>query len=110
MNYPKYRTSKSIQVKLAPQVAVMGCEYKHLVRAFGNPNLAADYGDEFDGVEKCAWHIQFETGQVAIISDVRPFGIHDMDYRIVKEWRVNAHDTLVYDWIKEIVRDMNPNA
>ena len=109
MNYPRHRTSKDIEVKMAPQIGVMECEYRHLVRAFGNPNLSTDFGDDFDGVEKCAWHIQFETGHVAKICDVRPFGIHDIDYRTVKEWRVNAHDERAYEWIKERIRDANPN-
>ncbi len=109
MNYPKHRTSKDIEVKMAPQIGVMECEYRHLVRAFGNPNLSTDFGDDFDGVEKCAWHIQFEGGQVARISDVRPFGMHEIDYRTVKEWRVNTHQPQVYEWIKERIRDANPN-
>ncbi len=108
MNYPKYRIGKDVEVKLAPQVGIMECEYRHLVKAFGNPSFSSDSGDEFDGVEKVAWHIQFETGHVAKISDVRPFGVHDMDYRYIKEWRVNAHEQHVYEWIKEMIRNLNP--
>ena len=108
MNYPKYRIGKDVVVRLAPQVGIMECEYRHLVKAFGNPTFSTDSGDEFDGVEKVAWHIQFETGHVAKISDVRPFGVHDMDYRSVTEWRVNAHEQDVYEWIKEMIRNLNP--
>lgn len=110
MNYPKHRMGKDIPVRLAPQVGVMQCNYVHLVRAFGNPNFSIDYGDEFDGVEKCAWHIQFESGETAKISDVRPFGSNELSYKDVKEWRVNAHSEHVYEWIKEKIRDANPNA
>ena len=108
MNYPKYRTDKNIVIRMAPQIGVMGCDYKHLARAFGNPNLSTDYGDEFDGVEKCAWHIEFETGVTAKISDVRPFGSNDLDYKAVKQWRVNSRDENTYGWIKERIRDANP--
>ena len=110
MNYPRHRIGKDVIVRLAPQVGVMKCDYKHLVRAFGNPNFSVDYGDDFDGVEKCAWHIEFETGVTAKISDVRPFGSNDLDYKAVKEWRVNSRDERVYEWIKEKIRDANPNA
>lgn len=110
MNYPKYRLGKSVEVKMTPQSGIMKCNYKHLVRAFGQPTFSTESGDEFDGVEKVAWHIQFETGHVAKISDVRPFGIHDMDFKTVSEWKVNSHNTEVYEWIKDIIRDANPNA
>lgn len=110
MNYPKHRMSKNIVVKMAPQLGIMGCEYRHLLKAFGLPTFSTDSGDEFDGVEKVAWHIEFETGHVAKICDVRPFGTHDIDYKTVKEWRVNGHDQKVYDWIMEKVRDANPNG
>ena len=110
MNYPKFRMGKDIVVKMTPQVGVMECAYKHLVKAFGNPNLSTEYGDEFDGVEKVAWHIQFQTGHVVKISDVRPFGTQETDYRTIKKWRVNTHDEKIYEWIKQIVRDSNPNA
>ena len=109
MNYPKHRMGKNITVKMAAQVGVMECEYKHIIKAFGQPTFSSDAGDEFDGIEKLAWHIEFETGHVARISDVRQFGIHDMDSRTVKEWKVNAHDEKVYEWIKEQIRDANPN-
>ena len=108
MQYPKYRVGKDIQIKLAPQVGVMSCDFKHLTRTFGNPLFSTDYGDDFDGVEKCAWHIQFQTGDVARICDVRPFGSNDLDYKAVQEWRVNSHNPVVYEWIKQIIRDANP--
>jgi hypothetical protein len=34
--------------------------------------------------------------------------MHEMDIRTVKEWKVNAHDEKVYEWIKEKIRDANP--
>lgn len=108
MQYPKYRVGKDIQIKLAPQVGVMSCDFKHLTRTFGNPLFSTDYGDDFDGVEKCSWHIQFQTGDVARICDVRPFGSNDLDYKAVQEWRVNSHNPDVYEWIKQIIRDANP--
>ena len=110
MEYPKHRLGKTIEVKMAPQVGIMSCQYRHILKAFGQPTFSTESGDEFDGVEKVAWHIQFETGHVAKISDVRPFGVHDIDYRTVNEWRVNAHDETVYDWIKNKIRDANPNG
>jgi hypothetical protein len=108
MNYPKHRLGKDIVVRLAPQVGVMECEFRHLLRAFGQPTFSTESGDDFDGVEKVAWHVEFETGHVAKISDVRPFGIHDLDYRSIKEWKVNAHTNEPYEWIKEKIRDANP--
>ena len=108
MKYPKYRLGKSVAVKMTPQSGIMKCDYKHILRAFGQPTFSTESGDDFDGVEKVAWHIQFETGQVAKISDVRPFGTHDIDHKTVKEWRVNSHNTDVFEWIKQIIRDANP--
>ncbi len=110
MSYPRHRMGKDIVVKMTPQVGVMECEYRHLVKACGQPTFTVDAGDEFDGVEKVAWHIQFETGHVAKICDVRPFGTHDIDYHVVKEWRVNAHNEEAYEWIKEKIRDANPSG
>ena len=106
-SYPRYRVDKHIPIKMAPQLGVMECLYKHLVKAFGNPSYSIDYGDDFDGVEKCAWHIEFESGQVAKISDVRPFGKQDSDYRTINNWKVNAHSENTYEWIKQIIRDKN---
>lgn len=108
MEYPKHRLGKNIEVKMAPQVGIMSCEYRHLLKAFGQPTFSTESGDDFDGVEKVAWHIQFETGHVAKICDVRPFGVHDMDFKTVTEWRVNAHDETVYEWIKNKIRNANP--
>ena len=109
MNYPKHRMGKGIVIKLAPQVGVMNCAYRHLVKAFGNPNFSVDNGDEFDGVENVAWHIEFESGEVARISDVRPFGKSEISYKDIVEWKVNAHSENAYNWIKEKIRDANPN-
>jgi hypothetical protein len=109
MNYPKHRMGKNVVVHLAPQVGVMDCKYRHLIRAFGQPTFSVDSGDDFDGVEKFAWHIQFESGEVARISDVRPFGRDDIGHTEINKWKVNAHSDKVYDWIKEKIRDANPN-
>ena len=108
MNYPRHRMGKDVVVRLPPQVGVMECEFSHLIKAFGQPTFSTEAGDEFDGIEKVAWHIEFETGHVAKVSDVRPFGLHEMDTRTVKEWKVNAHDEKVYEWIKQKIRDANP--
>lgn len=109
MNYPKHRVSKNVSVKLAPQIGVIGCEYRHILKAFGQPTFCTDYGDEFDGIEKCAWTIEFEGGQTVQISDVRPFGSNDLDYKQVKEWRVNSQSSETYEWIREKIIDANPN-
>jgi hypothetical protein len=107
--YPRYASGKNIQIKMTPQMATMGCDYHHLVRAFGQPSFSSDAGDEFDGIEKCAWHIEFETGERVRISDVRPFGMDDSVTK-TKEWRVNTLSQTAYEWIKQIIRDSNPNG
>jgi hypothetical protein len=108
--YPRYRMDKKLEPRMAPQIGVMECSYKHLVKAFGNPTLSIDYGDDFDGVENCAWIIEFESGDTAKISDVRPFGNQDMDHKHINNWKVNAHSKKTYEWIKEVIRDSNPNG
>ena len=110
MNYPRHRVSKNIQIKMAPQVGVMECEYRHLVRAFGNPSFSVDYGDDFDGIEKCAWHIEFEGGEVVKISDVRPFGTVDINYKTITKWKVNTHSSDAYQWSMAKIREANPKG
>jgi hypothetical protein len=110
MNFPRHRVSKNIQVKMTPQVGVMECEYRHLVRAFGNPSFSINYGDDFDGIEKCAWHIEFEGGEVVKISDVRPFGTVDIDYKTIKKWKVNTLSSDAYQWVMTKIRESNPGG
>lgn len=109
-SYPPFRTGKNIQIKMTPQMGVIDCGYKHLIRSFGQPTFNRDSGDEFDGVEKIAWHIQFESGECVRISDVRSFGATSEDYTTTTNWRVNTHSTSAYEWIKEAIRDANPNV
>lgn len=109
-SYPKYRTSKDFQIKFAPQVGVMSCSYIHLVKTFGQPSLSADNSDTFEGTEQCAWLIQFESGDLVSISEERGFGDREHDYRHSQTWKVNTHSPRVYEWIKQAIRDSNPNG
>ena len=59
--YPRFMVSKNVEIKMTPQMGIIECNYRHLVNAFGQPSYSKDSGDEFDGVERVAWHIQFET-------------------------------------------------
>jgi len=56
---------------MAPQVGVIECEHRHLVKAFGQPSFSVANGDDFDGIETCAWHIEFERGQTVRISGIK---------------------------------------
>ena len=107
--YPRYATGKNVVIKMTPQIGIIGCDYHHLVRAFGQPTFSADAGDEFDGIEKVAWHIEFETGERVRVCDVRPFGMDDSINK-TKEWRINTLSQNAYEWIKQIIRDSNPNV
>lgn len=109
-SYPRYRTGKSIEIKMTPQIGSMECGYHHLVRTFGQPTFSSEAGDEFDGVEKVAWHIQFESGELVRISDIREFGALENDQNKMKVWRVNTHSQDAYNWIKQAIRDSNPNG
>ncbi len=109
-SYPPYRTGKDVTIKMTPQMGVIECSYKHLVRTFGQPNYSRDAGDEFDGVERVSWHIQFQSGETIRICDVRSFGSMDDDTSKVINWRVNTHSEDAYNWIKQAIRDSNPNG
>ena len=108
--YPRYRAAKNVQIKMTPQMGIIECSHKHLIRAFGQPTFTRDAGDEFDGVERIAWHIQFESGETVRICDVRSFGSIEDEPSKVTNWRVNTHSTNAYEWIKEAIRDSNPNG
>lgn len=108
--YPPYRAGKSIVIKMIPQIGIIECQYKHLVRAFGQPTFSRDAGDEFDGVERMAWHIQFQSGEVVRICDVRAFGSMEDEPTRVNNWRVNTVSQNAYEWIKEAIRESNPNG
>lgn len=107
--YPRFTSGKDVEIKMTPQMGIIACNYSHLVRSFGQPTYSADGGDEFDGIEKCAWHILFETGERVRISDNRTFGA-DQRIELVDSWRVNTHSQPAYEWIKQIIRDRNPNG
>lgn len=106
--YPRYRMGKDIVIKMTPQHIVMECGYNHLIRAFGQPTFSHDAGDEFDGIEHYAWHIQFETGEKIRVSDIRNFGTDESPNKITN-WRINTHSHDAYEWLKSIIRDANPN-
>lgn len=108
--YPKFMVSKKIEIKMTPQIGIIECGYRHLINAFGQPSFSRDAGDEFDGVEKVAWHIQFESGERVRICDVREFGSMEDDQTKTSNWKVNAHTPNAYGWIKQIIRDANPRG
>lgn len=108
--YPPFRTGKNVTIKMTPQMGIIECAYRHLIRTFGQPNFSRDAGDEFDGVERLSWHIQFQSGDTVRICDVRPFGSMEDDPSKVLNWRVNTHSTNAYEWVKEAIRDSNPNG
>jgi hypothetical protein len=108
--YPQFRTSKDIDIRFAPQVGVMSCGYNHLVRAFGIPTFSVDNNDTFEGTEQCAWNVQFENGLTVCIAEERGFGKAEQHYERATSWKVNSRDERTYNWIKQIIRDSNPNV
>lgn len=108
--YPKYRTTKNLDLKFSPQIAVMECGYNHIVRTFGQPTFSANNNDTFDGTEQCAWVVQFETGEVVRVAEERGFGDKEHDYTKSTRWKVNSATTRAYEWLKEAIRDANPNG
>ncbi len=109
-SYPKFATGKGIEVKMTPQMGIIECQYRHLTRTFGQPTFSRDAGDEFDGVERVAWHIMFESGERVRICDVREFGSMEDDQNKIKNWRVNTNSQNAYNWIKQAIRESNPNG
>lgn len=109
-NYPKFRNTREAENRFAPQVGVMECGYHHLVRTFGQPTFSAENNDTFEGTEQCSWQIQFENGDVVTISEERGFGDREHDVKNTKKWKVNTRTPRSYDWIKEAIRDSNPNG
>lgn len=108
--YPMFRTSKDIDIRFAPQVGIMSCGYGHLVRAFGQPTFSIENNDIFEGTEQCAWNIQFENGLAVSIAEERGFGLSEQHYERSTKWKVNSRDERVYEWVKQIIRDANPNG
>lgn len=108
--YPPFRTSKDIEVRFAPQIGIISCGYHHLIRAFGQPTLSVENNDTFEGTEQCSWNIQFQNGSTVVISENRGFGMQDSHFEKSTSWKVNSRDTTVYNWIKEAIRDANPNG
>lgn len=109
-NYPAYRNTKEVDVRFAPQLGTISCGYHHLVRAFGQPTFSTDNNDTFEGTEQCAWNIQFQNGSAVVIAENRGFGSSDLHYEKSTSWKVNSRDTTTYNWIKEAIRDANPNG
>jgi hypothetical protein len=108
--YPPFRTSKEIDVRFAPQLGIISCGYNHLVRTFGQPTFSTDNNDTFEGTEQCSWNVQFQNGSAVVISENRGFGMSDSHYEKSTSWKVNSRDTNTYNWIKEAIRDANPNG
>ncbi len=108
--YPRYRTSKDLDLRFTPQISVMDCAYRHIVNAFGQPTFSSDNNDTFEGTEQCSWQIQFETGELVLISEERGFGDREHDYKTSKSWKVNTHSKNAYEWVKQAIRDANPNG
>lgn len=108
--YPRYRNSKELELRFTPQIGIMECEYRHLISAFGQPTFSADNNDTFEGTEQCSWQIQFESGDLVLISEERGFGDRDHDYKKSTTWKVNSHSQRAYEWIKQAIRDANPNG
>lgn len=108
--YPMFRLSRDIDIRFLPQIGIMSCGYKHLVRAFGQPTFSIENNDTFEGTEQCAWNIQFENGLTATIAEERGFGKSEQHYERCTSWKVNGRDNRTYEWIKEIIRDSNPNG
>lgn len=108
-NYPKHRTNKDLEVRFAPHQGNLGCNYGHVKQAFGNPTVSVDNNDSFEGTETCAWYIQFESGETAILAENREFGNQEDSYELAKSWKVNSRFPRTYEWIKQIIRDANPS-
>lgn len=108
--YPPFRTSRDIDVRFAPQVGIIGCTYQHLVRTFGQPTFSTENNDTFEGTEQCSWHVQFQNGAMATIAENRGFGMSDSHFEKTTSWKINSRDTNVYNWIKDAIRDSNPNG
>lgn len=109
-NYPKFRSIRELELRFAPQIAIMECGYHHLTRTFGQPTFSAANNDTFEGTEQCAWQIQFESGEVVRIAEERGFGDREHNPMQTTRWKVNSASSRGYDWIKEAIRDANPNG
>lgn len=107
LTYPLFRTGKDIEVKFAPNIGVLSCNYNHILRAFGRPTFSIENNDSFDGTETVSWHIQFQSGPTAILAENREFGDSEKSYELSKTWKVNTRFPQAYEWIKQIIRDAN---
>jgi hypothetical protein len=108
--YPAFRTGKDIEVRFAPSVGVISCKYNQILRALGKPTFSVENNDSFDGTETAAWHIQFQSGESAILAENREFGYSEDSYEISKTWKVNTRFPKTYEWVKQLIRDANPNG
>jgi hypothetical protein len=98
---------------MAQYLGTIACSYKHLTSTFGEPTFAIDRHDFFDGSERCTWVIEFESGHTALISEEvesedSKYDFNDKGYQLSTGWKINAHAPVVYDWIKQAIRDSNP--
>jgi hypothetical protein len=108
--YPAFRTTKAVDVRFAPQIGTLSCGYHHIVRAFGQPTFSVDNNDTFEGTEQCAWQIQFQNGSAVVLSENKGFGSGDSHYEKSNSWKVNSRDEKTIQWIKQAIRDANPNG
>lgn len=108
--YPAFRTGKDVDARFAPSAGVIACSYRHINNAFGLPTFSVENNDSFEGTEQCAWHIQFQNGVTAILSENREFGNNEDSYELTKTWKINTRTPQAYEWVKQIIRDANPNG
>lgn len=108
--YPAYRVGKGIDIKFAPNIGTLSCNYGHVVRAFGTPSFSVENNDSFEGTETVSWHIEFQTGHTAILAEDREFGHVENSHETSKTWKINSRFPQTFEWIKQIIRDSNPNA
>ena len=108
--HPMFRTSKNLDIRFAPQMGIISCDYQHLVRAFGQPTFSTDNNDTFEGTEQCAWNIEFQGGSTVSIAENRGFGKGEQNYQECKSWKINSRDERTYNWVKQIIRESNPNG
>jgi hypothetical protein len=108
--YPAFRTTKELDVRFAPQIGTISCGYHHIVRTFGQPTFSIENNDTFEGTEQCSWQIQFQNGSTAVLAENKGFGSGDQHYEKNNSWKINSRDEDTIEWIKQAIRDSNPNG